>query len=222
MNIAPQTYTHAQQHLKTRKAAVCNHPSIFTDIYDTGTNIAIWQRALSGQVRADVTSLLDTHTGFQKTTVVSTDNSYAKLIHDFGDAKALAKDIAELVGMFCLLFDCKQAGLRLTLMDHAMCPRFHVDSVPCRLVSTYHGPATQWLPHNKVDRTKLGRGNNGLADEQSGLFADRQAINQLACGDVAILKGELWQANENAGLVHRSPEVAAGEKRLLLTLDFFS
>ena len=38
--------------------------------------------------------------------------------------------------------------------------------------------------------------------------------------NVSILKGELWKGNENAGLVHRSPEVSSGQARLLLTIDF--
>ncbi|MDP6198266.1 MAG: DUF1826 domain-containing protein, partial [Porticoccaceae bacterium] len=31
---------------------------------------------------------------------------------------------------------------------------------------------------------------------------------------------ELWSGNESAGLVHRSPALKIGERRLLLTLDF--
>jgi hypothetical protein len=37
---------------------------------------------------------------------------------------------------------------------------------------------------------------------------------------VALLKGESWENNEGAGLVHRSPAVKSGQQRLLLTLDF--
>jgi len=42
----------------------------------------------------------------------------------------------------------------------------------------------------------------------------------LNAGDVAFLKGEHWDGNENKGLVHRSPIVNENENRLLLTLDF--
>jgi len=35
-----------------------------------------------------------------------------------------------------------------------------------------------------------------------------------------LLKGTLWDGNENMGLVHRSPVVPDNEKRLVLTLDF--
>ncbi|WP_428354217.1 DUF1826 domain-containing protein [Methyloprofundus sp.] len=38
----------------------------------------------------------------------------------------------------------------------------------------------------------------------------------------ALLKGERWEGNENAGLVHRSPAINEGERRLLLTLDFMN
>ena len=139
-------------------------------------------------------------------------------LHISGAAE-FSLDVAELVDMFCCLFGRKKAGLRLAALDSAMCPRFHVDNVPCRLVTTYHGPSTQWLPHACVNRSKLGAGNQGKPDTESGLYHDPSEIQQLGIGDVALLKGEHWEGNENAGLVHRSPEVLAGERRLLLSLD---
>ena len=141
---------------------------------------------------------------------------------NYSDATALSNDVAQLVDMFCYLFDLNHAGLRLTTLDRAMCPRFHVDRVPCRLVTTYQGCSTQWLPHQLIDRTKLGTGSNGLPDEHSGLYPNAEDVQQLTAGDVALLKGELWNERENFGLVHRSPTPEPGEKRLLLTLDFLS
>ena len=122
--------------------------------------------------------------------------------------------------MFCFLFSLKQAGLRLTALDNAMCPRFHVDRVPCRLLTTYHGIATEWIPHTFADRKKLGSGNQGMSDEQSGLIQTLNEIQQLNTGEVALLKGEAWEENEGKGLIHRSPKLQNGSKRLLMTLDF--
>ena len=122
--------------------------------------------------------------------------------------------------MFCCLFGIQEAGLRFTVLNRAMCPRFHVDVVPCRLVTTYQGAGTQWLPHHLVDRSKLGMGNNGRSDEQSGLFAAPNDIQNLTSGDVALLKGERWLENEGGGLVHRSPNLPTGMHRLLTRLDF--
>ena len=101
-----------------------------------------------------------------------------------------------------------------------MCPRFHVDWVPCRLLTTYDGGGTQWLPHDLVDRRKLGPGSGGLPDECSGIIQICRGYSTIKSGDVALLKGENWIGNEGSGLVHRSPQLFDGEKRLLFSLDF--
>ena len=54
----------------------------------------------------------------------------------------------------------------------------------------------------------------------SGLFQSETDIENLQSGQVALLKGERWEGNEGAGLVHRSPRLNKGERRLLLSLDF--
>jgi hypothetical protein len=120
----------------------------------------------------------------------------------------------------CCLFDLKRTGLRLTVLSHAMCPRFHVDKIPCRLITTYQGIATEWLPHHLVNRTQLGTPTNRDSNNIATLYQDQKDIQQLARGDIALLKGEGWEGNENAGLVHRSPALIPNEKRVLLTLDF--
>ena len=89
-------------------------------------------------------------------------------------------------------------------------------------MTTYLGAGTEWLSHEAVDRSKLGTGSRGLPDHESGLFKAQSDIQQLNSGDVALLKGELWEGNEDAGLVYRSPGVADGDLRLLLTLDVSS
>ena len=110
--------------------------------------------------------------------------------------------------------------LRLDGIDHPMCPRFHTDKLKCRLVTTYVGPATQWIPHQLVNRSKLGYGNEGKPDNESGLFNSENDIKQLDTGHVAFLKGESWKGNNGSGLVHRSPHEDKGYKRLYMTIDF--
>ena len=132
----------------------------------------------------------------------------------------LSEDIGLLADMFSYLFELNAIGLRIATLTQPMCPKFHVDRVPCRLITTYVGPGSQWLPHHCTDRSKLGAGSAGLSDAESGLYPTKDAIQTLAAGDVALLKGESWDGNEGAGLVHRSPAVKSGQQRLLLTLDF--
>ncbi len=118
---------------------------------------------------------------------------------------------AELVDIFCCLIELKRTGLRLTALGQAMYPKFHVDKVPCRLVTTFQGMATEWLPHQTVNRNKLGTGGNGIPDSHSGLYKNQVDVQQLNSGDVTLLIGECWEGNENAGLVHRSSTLTKGE-----------
>lgn len=199
-----------------------DQPTVLADIYQDDINIAIWQRHLTRSLIQAADHMLDTNPSLQISTIVTSQNVYATVNDALGAmevAVALSEHITQLVDMFCCLFDLKHVGLRLTSLEHAMCPRFHVDSVSCRLVTTYRGIATQWLPHHLVDRSKLGAGNQDKPDERSGLFEKITDIQQLGQGDVGLLKGELWHGNEGAGLVHRSPDLSDGKRRLLLTLD---
>jgi hypothetical protein len=66
---------------------------------------------------------------------------------------------------------------------------------------------------------KLGHGSGGKPDEDSGLLKSDADIQSLACGDVALLKGDTLEDNEGASLIHRSPALKLGELRLLMTLD---
>ncbi|MDO7085710.1 DUF1826 domain-containing protein [Pseudocolwellia sp. AS88] len=209
----------------SRQSSAAKDANVFTDIYREDTSIVVWQRDVSNELNTAINHFLKNHS--KKTAILAvTPESTSKVLCDtFGESNmmtALSDDITLLVDMFCCLFDLECAGLRLTVLDRAMCPRFHVDRIPCRLVTTYQGIATEWLNHNVIDRSKLGAGNEGKSDEESGLFKSVEDINRLSEGDVALLKGENWDDTQGAGLVHRSPAVTTGECRLLLTLDFIS
>jgi len=206
-----------------RRSVHSDSAGALADIYQGDVNISIWQRTLSPELLNAAQRMLTADYAFKISISVTPQNPFDNLYDALGansEAQLISEDITEIVTMFCCLFDLKQAGLRFTTLDRAMCPKFHVDRVPCRLVTTYSGIATEWLSHQIVDRTKLGVGSQGKTDKESGLYLDAADIQQLTTGDVALLKGESWLGNEGAGLVHRSPNVINEKKRLLLTLDF--
>ncbi|ALS33535.1 hypothetical protein PTRA_a2443 [Pseudoalteromonas translucida KMM 520] len=225
--LAPLTHSTPATMQLLRKAAKSTNANVLPQIYNEDTNIVIWQRSTAEKLTKAVNILIAISALKPLELAVSPNDAFEQLIkalkpedNNSDEVNTLCEDIALLVEMFCCLCDLKRAGLRLKVLDKPMCPRFHVDKIPCRLVTTYHGVATQWLNHSDVNRSKLGAGNLGKPDEESGLFKSLSNINQLQQGDVALLKGEYWDDNEGAGLVHRSPPVAANEQRLLLTLDF--
>lgn len=208
--------------VKIRRAAQGDEPGVLTDIYLEQSNMVIWKRELSETLKNSVDAFIKSNPNFQASMTVTPQTVLSSLSESLGDSAQLElrENVAQLVEMFCYLFELKRAGLRLTVLNRAMCPKFHIDRIPCRLVTTFQGIATEWLPHQAVDRQKLGLGSNGKLDSESGLYKAANDIQQLNCGEVALLKGELWEGNENAGLVHRSPALPTGESRLLLTLDF--
>ena len=150
--------------LKFRRELKSEDPVVFAGIYQEQTNIAIWRRSLTEQLKSDVNRFLDSNPTFQTSTVVTKENAFLLISKHLNDDSQLqlAKNISHLVEIFCDLFEIEQAGLRLTSLDRAMCPKFHVDKLPCRLITTFQSVATEWLPHESVDRSKLGSGSLSL------------------------------------------------------------
>jgi hypothetical protein len=100
-----------------------------------------------------------------------------------------------------------------------MCPRFHVDRVTLRVVSTYQGRGTELVAHEHVDRRYLGHAARGAADEESGLLRVPGCVCVARPFDIVLLKGEAWPDNAGRGAVHRSPAASAEAPRLVMTLD---
>lgn len=132
-----------------------------------------------------------------------------------GQAGPLVADVQLLAEATACLFGVVRVAVRLRMLEKAMCPRFHCDNLPVRLVTTYLGPGSEWLPDSAVERGGLGVPDLGKPDP----VREPGAIRQLGCGDVALLKGSGWVGNEERGIVHRSPALKDGQQRLLLTLD---
>lgn len=219
--------TETQSSVQSRQALQDSQAEILTSVYQTNANMVVWQRKLNNQIQHAVNEILSDRPKLKLSMVVAPQDTSAAIKEALctspsSPTQVLSDDIALLVDMFCCLFELKQAGLRITSLDRAMCPKFHVDKVPCRLVTTYKGVGTEWLPHHLADRSRLGTASIGKSDAESGLYKTATDIQQLKQGDVALLKGELWHNNEGAGLIHRSPDINRDNPRLVLTLDFIS
>ena len=208
-------------------AHISSDPEGLAEIYNGANNLVVWGRQFTIEQSKAISDLLAQNQSLKLLPIQLEDHVTPESVRSFlqqafkryQGVDALIDDISDLVDMFCCLFEVEKAGLRMSMLDKAMCPKFHVDRVPCRLVTTFHGAATEWLSHDSVDRTKLGQGSQGLADHESGIYQDESDVQKLVAGDVALLKGELWEGNEGAGIVHRSPRVVIEETRLMLTLD---
>lgn len=206
------------------KTVVSNNFADLSRIYEDGVNLCLIERPLPAAIEQFV------YRALQDVGSIELSQPADPLHFDFNRLWPSAAnlpgyqdwltDLEMLVSAFCELFGRREAGLRIRNLDKAMCPRFHVDRVPARMICSYGGIGTEWLPEYALDRAKLGMGGCGLPDAESGLIADPTAIRQMPAYAVGLMKGENWEGNEGHGLVHRSPQPTAVQpRRLLLTLD---
>ncbi|UVL40483.1 DUF1826 domain-containing protein [Pseudomonas sp. B21-040] len=197
-------------------------PKTLTRILDDGVNLATWQRQLPVHIADFGHLLLSQNQPLAESRVLEllddeTEPDLRGLASGFSDLEgygAFVADVSWLVSAFACLLGAKRIGLRLRALDKAMCPRFHVDHVPVRLITTYSGIGSQWLREGVMDRRQLSQ-------PQAEPVQD-SLIEQIASAHVALFKGEKWHGNEGFGLIHRSPQPALGERRLILTLDWLS
>lgn len=129
--------------------------------------------------------------------------------------RAFLADAMRLARLFLDVMDAATVDVRLNVIRHDACWRFHRDYVPARMLTTYRGAATQWVtPANAADALAAQRAYAGpierFPDHAVGLFKGERAIASLT-GDLAVA---------GQGIVHRSPPIAGtGETRLLLCLN---
>lgn len=128
-----------------------------------------------------------------------------------GDTRLLTGEIDLAVEALSALLGCHAVGIRVTTLHRPMCPRFHVDRVPCRLLITLDGPGTEWIPHDRVDQLALNDRSTDAEPLRTGCHVER-----LAPGAWSLMKGGTWD-ERFPGVVHRSPHDPGN--RLLVSLD---
>ncbi|WP_431701329.1 DUF1826 domain-containing protein [Pseudomonas sp. BR20] len=195
-------------------------PLALSEILEDGVNLALWQRQLPLHIAEFGALLVALNEPLAESLVIELNSEDAEpnlrglapSYRDLEGYEGFIADVSWLVSAFACLLGAKRIGVRLRLLDKAMCPRFHVDHVPVRLITTYAGIGSQWLREGVMDRRKLSQ-----SDAEPS-----QRIEQIQCGEVALLKGTKWHGNEDHGLIHRSPALKADERRLILTLDWLA
>ncbi len=127
--------------------------------------------------------------------------------------RALGADLAQMVSLYARLSGCSAVFVRLEAVAGDASARFHVDWLGLRLLVSYAGPGTQYLPEWAVDR-------DALLTNPDGVCRDVNAIAQVPTGAVALFKGSGYAGQTGFGAVHRSPPLSAGtERRLVFVIN---
>lgn len=129
-------------------------------------------------------------------TAKNTDARVAEAMAELNlDCPPLAADIAAMARSVLAQFGATEASLRVEVVNQTSCPKFHCDNVRVRLVTTYHGPATEYVRADARDEVR-----------SAPAFA------------LVFLKGH-QHPNHADSVHHRSPAVPASGKRLCVVLD---
>lgn len=191
-----------------------SHAGVLRGILDPAVSLAIWTRPPPHRL-LEATQRLAASAPFCRIAEDRPDRLGARLVGDLPLAPCartrLATDIARLARLFAALLGTNAVHGRLEAIDSPACRLFHADHVGLRLLCTYAGAGTEWVPDAAVDRARLGDNRAALRDPA--------AVRRLPRFAVAILKGHAWPGNAGRGVVHRSPDASPDRPRLLLCLD---
>lgn len=201
-------------------------PLVFSEIFSPDTSIAIWQRPEKPVIRQYFNEVfVQLRTGVRGVFAVDeiVPELTARLPEAAGKSSAV-EDICLLADMLTTLFNCDSVGLRLVPLSSPMCPSFHVDNIPVRLIHTYIGCGTDWLPVEALRDSPPDDPAGHFARTNTGKYYPQSEVRNLATFDAALLKGAAWPEHEHMAVVHRSglsrpSDAQAHENRVLLTLD---
>lgn len=120
----------------------------------------------------------------------------------------LASDIQFLARIMQEQSGADQLVVRLERVDDNACRLFHSDNVRYRLVTTYRGPGTEWIPSRLLTR----RGDDDVFDPRD--------VQSLERGWIAILPGRRASFTDQEEILHRSPAIeGSGIARFFLAID---
>ena len=115
-------------------------------------------------------------------------------------------DMAGVCNIFCETLATNTVGF--CLVTQRACQRYHIDHVPLRLLVTYYGKGTEWVPDSAVDRLAY---DSGMPNDK--ILTTSKARKFLNAWDIAIFRGG------PDGLLHRTPDAALNTPSILLRLD---
>lgn len=198
-------------------------PADLAAILRPGVNVCLWRRRIGPAFGAWLDALCAAGT-FLVEAVLDGDRPDATPllapVPSAPERERLRADVEDLVRRYARLSGAAGVRAELAVQARDSCRKFHVDYVGLRLLCTYAGPGTEWIPNEAVRREILERPDLSIAATNRAIVACPGGVWSAARGEVLLLKGEAWPGNAGNGAVHRSPPIeAAGARRLLLTLD---
>lgn len=194
--------------------------AILEEIRTPGCNLAIWTRD-QGSLSPEAILWLDNLTVTQipdKQLYVSRDlmpeSVRAECERTMPKGPERNEVIEDLIARVDKMFEFTGNAIlkvRLDRVDGKLCTRFHQDAVGVRMLCTYKGLGTEWIPNEAVMKEGVGVKLRSKAERQSKGLVSRH-LPRFAVG---YLKG-CNAPDGSFGIVHRSPDFIP---RMLLCVE---
>ena len=181
-------------------------------------DVAVWRRDLPASLAALRAWAASTNAPSFDRVVTVDSGAIAEAVSEVPASlrDALAADVSMLLGYFVAVARTGRCRFFFGVIRDDQCRKFHVDAVAMRMVTTYVGPGTEWLPEDVVDRAALARLIECPSDANAAIVRDPSCVVRAQAGDVLMLKGSRDPNAGGRGAVHRSPPLNEGEVRLVL------
>ncbi len=189
-----------------------------SQIRDSETDVAIWRRRMDPAIQEALDAFVADYPAFNVRGRISRHSpdlsEFLTHFNHAGLAEPLEAQLEALIDQFALLTDAPEFEARLELTHKQNCPKFHVDHVHLRLLSTLAGPGTEWVSREDVREI---RRKSSCRDH---LHAPAHKVRWADRGDVVVLKGRLASPTRSRDdwSLHRSPQLKPGEARLVFKL----
>jgi hypothetical protein len=196
----------------TSNALISDQTEVLYSIHDKNCNITIFERNI-GPLVADIDAFILQDKAIK---VKGTFEKISQIINaHFKTNSELKKDVINLLRHFKNITQTNELSLFLAKVDSDMCRKFHTDMNDLRMLCTYHGKGTLWLPEDNNVRKSLYSNPQSNQD-----VINPNLIQHVKTGAVAIFKGALYPKEGTKAAIHKSPSIEANnEHRLLLRID---
>ena len=116
------------------------------------------------------------------------------------------KDMRKISTIFCDIMGSE--SISFSLGTSRSCTRYHIDNVPMRLLITYFGQGSEWLPRSAANYKAYFKGK-----KNEKIIKDTTERKFIDTWDIATFRGG------TKGILHRTPESALKSPSLQMRLD---
>jgi len=198
-------------------------PDGLDGILTAGINVAIWRRHLSLPLASWLEGVALARPFAVQTLLEARAPRWEPLLAPLPadpQRAELQRDLQLLFQRFVGLTHAQEVRASFAVVSTNSCGKFHVDYVGLRLLCTYAGPGTEWVPEPAVNRAAMNQPWDDLVTINRAIVPDARRVRRTRPGQVLLLKGAKFPGNAAHGAVHRSAPIEhRGSRRVVLVFN---